>query len=92
MQRSMLAIALAVGLTGCVAVWMRGYNVESESSDAVTIKYDHHFASPGDVAMVAEASCERFGKRAASTAESTSLWGLTTVRFVCVEPSHPTGR
>jgi hypothetical protein len=85
-------IALAVGLTGWVAVWMSGYKVERENSDAVTIKYDHHFASPSDVAMVAEAGCERFGKRALPTGGSTSIWGLTTERFACVERSWSTGR
>jgi hypothetical protein len=92
MRECLFVIALAVGLTGCVAVWMSGYKVEVESSDAVTIKYDHHFASLNDVAMVAEASCERFGKRAVSTGGSTSIWGLTTVRFACVERPNSTGR
>ena len=92
MQRSMLVIALAVMLSGCVAVWMSGYQVASETSDAITIKYDHHFASLSDVSMVAEASCERFDKRALSTGGSTSMWGLTTVKFSCVKRPHSTGR
>jgi hypothetical protein len=83
MPKKTLLLTFAVGLSGCVAVWGRGYQVESESPDAVTIKYDHHFASPDDVAMVAEANCERFDKSARSSSSSTSIWGLTSVSFVC---------
>jgi hypothetical protein len=88
MFRTPLAFAIAVALTGCVAVWGRGYNVEAANSASVTIKYDRHFSSLSEVEAVANASCGGFGKHQVSRGESTSPWGLTTVTFACVEQQH----
>lgn len=86
MSRTTLLIFIALALSGCVAVWGHAYNIESQDADSIIIKYDRHFASSGDVQNVAQASCARYGKDAASQGESTSIWGLTTVPFACVKP------
>lgn len=86
MLKTACLFLIAVAFSGCVAVWGRAYEIELETSELVTIKYDGHFTSSGDVQNVAQASCARYGKDAASQGELTSFWGLTTVPFVCVTP------
>ncbi len=71
-------------LTGCVAVWGRAYDVDAASPSAVSIKYDAHFTSASNVQKVAQAKCGRYDEVAISRGESTSLWGITTADFACV--------
>ncbi len=85
MFRMPLVFGIAIVLTGCVAVWGSGYNIEAANSASVTIKYDRHFSSRGDVEAAANANCSQFGKHPVSRGELTSAWGLTTVTFDCIE-------
>jgi len=84
MKKIAVALALAGTLAGCVVVWGRGYEVEAETSEWITIKYDTHFASLDEVQQVAEASCGTHGKRAIMRGQDKSIWQLTTADFDCV--------
>jgi hypothetical protein len=86
MLRAILIVLAINTLVGCVAVWGRAYQIGAETANSVTIKYDGHFTSSGNVDRVAQASCQKFGKAAAKQDESTSIWGLTTVVFTCHRP------
>lgn len=83
MPRTLLTLALAIVLSGCVAVWGRAYTIEAENTDAVTIKYDRHFTSAEDIRKIAAASCAQSGKSPGEPHETTSMWGLTTAFFAC---------
>jgi len=78
-----IAVALAALLSGCVVVWGRAYEVEAETSEWITIKYDSNFTSLGEVEQVAQESCNAHRRRAVVRDQSMSLWHLTTVTFDC---------
>lgn len=84
MKNLIIAVALLVLLSGCVVVWGRSYEVEAETSEWITIKYDTTFASLADVRQVAQASCDIHGKRAVFDDQSMNIWHLTTANFDCV--------
>ena len=83
MSKAALIILVATALTGCVAVWGSAYKVEAADENSVTIKYDGHFTSSTNVHNVAEANCQKFGKSPVKQDESKTIWGLTSVVFVC---------
>jgi hypothetical protein len=70
-------------LSGCVAVWGGAYEIESQSADAVIIKYDGHFIERGAVDEIAQKQCAPYGRRAERKSVSTSLWGISTAVFDC---------
>jgi len=76
-------VALTIALSGCVLVWGGAYEVEAETSDWITIKYDSNFTSLADMQQLADASCAVHDKRATMRDQSTSVWHLTTVTFDC---------
>ncbi len=85
MTRLACVVLAAISLAGCVAVWGGAYDIDAADAASVAIKYDAHFTSAGNIRQVAQASCERYDKVAVSRQELTSLWGITTARFACVE-------
>jgi len=85
MHRAAVLLLIAVGLSGCVAVWGRAYNIESETSESVTIKYDRNFTTLKDVNKVAQANCAEIGKKAVERHATTSIWQITTVTYGCVK-------
>lgn len=85
MHKLAAIVAMAVALSGCVAVWGRPYEVETQTSESVTLKYDRNFASLGDVEKVAQANCAELGKSAVKKNETTSIWRISTVTFDCVK-------
>ena len=83
MKNVMVAAGLAALLSGCVVVWGRAYEVEAETSEWITIKYDTTFASLAEIQQVAQASCDIHGKRAVFRDQSMNIWHLTTANFDC---------
>jgi len=77
-------MGLALFLSGCVVVWGRAYEVEAESSEWITIKYDSNFTTLDDIQHVAQASCDSHNKRAVMRDQSMSILHLTTVDFDCI--------
>ncbi len=84
MKNLITAAALLVLLSGCVVVWGRSYEVEAETSEWITIKYDTTFASLADIQQVAEASCDTHNKRTVFRDQAMNIWHLTTANFDCV--------
>lgn len=84
MKNLAVAVALVAALSGCVAVWGRAYNVEAETSEWITIKYDTTFASLAEIQQVAQASCDTHSKRAVYRDQSMNILHLTTANFDCV--------
>ncbi len=85
MHKPLVVVLAAILLSGCVAVWGRSYEIESETSEAVTIKYDRNFTDLQEVKKVAQANCAEIGKDAVERGETTSIWRITTVDFGCVK-------
>ena len=78
-------LLLSIALTGCVAIWGAGYEIQSQGADSITIKYDEHFASLSEIQKVAQANCDAYDKDAVKRAETASPWGITTVSFACAK-------
>jgi hypothetical protein len=78
-----IALGLILMLTGCVIVWGRAYEIEAETSEWITIKYDSNFTSLADIQGLAQASCDTHDKRAVFRDQSTNILHLTTVDFDC---------
>lgn len=84
MSKAVFSLAMFLALSGCVLVWGRAYEVEAETSEWITIKYDTTFTSLPDVQQVAQASCATHDKRAVFRNQSVNIWHLTTANFDCV--------
>ena len=84
MSKAAFSLAMFLVLSGCVVVWGRPYEVEAETSEWITIKYDTTFTSLTDVLRVAQASCGTHNKRAVFRDQSMDIWHLTTANFDCV--------
>jgi PBP1b-binding outer membrane lipoprotein LpoB len=84
MSKVAVILGLALVLSGCVVVWGRAYEIEAETSEWITIKYDSNFTSLPDIQQVAQASCDAHDKHAVFRDQSTSILHLTTVDFDCV--------
>jgi hypothetical protein len=84
MSKAVFALAMFLALSGCVVVWGRAYEVEAETSEWITIKYDTTFTSLADVQQVAQARCDTHRKRAVFRDQSLNIWHLTTANFDCV--------
>ena len=80
-----LAVALLMTLGGCVAVWGQSYTIDSESTDAVTIKYDSNFTTEDRIQKVADDICHRYGDKVARLHDSDrSIWRIVTATYDCV--------
>ncbi len=85
MYKAFLVVSVTIALTGCVVAWGGTYSIETQTPDSVTIKYDGNFMTPEKIQKVAQATCEGYGKNAVKQEESTSVWRLTTVSFLCAK-------
>jgi hypothetical protein len=74
---------LALGLSGCVAVWGENYKVEFASPTSITINFDPGLTNMGEVQHVAQTHCARYGKDAVPGASQDSMWELRTTSFDC---------
>jgi hypothetical protein len=83
MREIAIALGLTLTLSGCVIVWGRAYEIEAETSEWITIKYDSNFTSFADIQQVAQTSCDTHDKRAVFRDQSTNIVHLTTVDFDC---------
>jgi hypothetical protein len=83
MRKVAISLGLALMLSGCVIVWGRAYEIEAETSQWITIKYDSNFTSLADIQQVAQTSCGTHDKRAVFRDQSTNIVHLTTVDFDC---------
>jgi predicted small secreted protein len=83
MHKIVPTFLLSMVLTGCVAVWGAGYEIQNQNADAITIQYDTHFASLAEVQKVAQANCDAYDKDAVQRGQSESMWGISTVSFAC---------
>jgi len=85
MPKRVVALLMATSLCSCVAVWGRSYEIESATSEAVTIKYDRNFTTLKNVTEVARRNCAEIGKSAVKRDEIKSLWQINTVTFDCIK-------
>lgn len=77
-----LALSL-LALCGCVAVWGQPFDIQSKSSDAITLKYDRNFTDAAEMDRIAQAHCDAYDGKAVKRDEATSMWNLTTVTYDC---------
>ena len=84
MRRAVAMAMMLTALAGCIAVWGRGYDIEDETSESITIKFDEHFADLSDVEVVAREHCGRYRKTAVLRERTKSMWGITTLDFGCL--------
>jgi hypothetical protein len=75
----------SLALAGCIAVWGRAYEIQSESPDSVVLEYDSTFIDKADILAVARGSCEKRNRDAVIQSEETSIWNITTVSVGCAE-------
>lgn len=83
MREIVVSAAVSLLLSGCVIVWGGAYEIDEETSDGVTIKYDSNFTSLKQMQQVAQTSCSTHNRRAVLKDQSMSIWHLTTVDFEC---------
>jgi hypothetical protein len=81
-------LALAI-LSGCVMAWGGSYNVESQDSSSILIKYDPAVTNLRNVYRVAEEHCNQFKENAVPQDVTKSAWAITTALFVCKNTTAP---
>jgi hypothetical protein len=83
LRKAVLIGSVTFALSGCVAVWGGPYEIESQTADAVAIKYDGHFIGRDAIDEIAQKQCALYSRRADLKSATTSLWGISTAVFDC---------
>jgi hypothetical protein len=79
------ALALACGVSGCLAVWGATYKVRYQNETGIGIDFDPLVTTLGNVQVVAQGHCDRYGKGAFVRHEDKNTWGVRSIQFVCRE-------
>jgi hypothetical protein len=81
--RISFALALAANVSGCLVVWGSTYKVRYQSETSIGIDFDPAVTTLGNVQVVAQDHCGRYGKEAIVRHEDTNSWGVRSIEFAC---------
>lgn len=62
MKSIIIALALALTCSGCVAVWGQSYKITVQDSNNITIRYDTALTSSPSIQKIAKTHCNQFNK------------------------------
>ena len=82
-HKTMGTLALAATVSGCLAVWGSTYKVRYQNETAIAIDFDPKVTTLGNVQIIAQDHCDRYGKDAIVRHEDTNSWGVRSVQFSC---------
>jgi len=82
-QKAMGALALAASVSGCLAVWGSTYKVRYQNETGIGIDFDPMVTTLGNVQVVAQDHCNRYGKDAFVRHEDSNNWGVRSIQFAC---------
>jgi hypothetical protein len=82
-RQALCALAMAVSVSGCLAVWGATYKVRHQSETAIGIDFDPSVTTLGNVQAVAQEHCGRYGKDAVAQTKDTNGWGVRSIQFSC---------
>jgi hypothetical protein len=78
-----LAVLAAASVSGCLAVWGSTYKVRYENESAIGIDFDPTVTTFGNILVVAQEHCGRYGKDAVLHTKDTNAWGVRSIQFNC---------
>ena len=87
-RQCIYTLAMAASVSGCLAVWGSTYKVRYQSESAIGIDFDPTVTTLGNVQVLAQEHCARYGKDAVVRDEDTNAWGVRSIQFAC-RPRNP---
>ena len=82
-RRALAVPAMAAALSGCLAVWGSTYKVRYQNETGIGIDFDPLVTTLGNVQVVAQDHCNRYGKDSVVRHEDKNAWGVRSIQFAC---------
>lgn len=79
----LIMLSIAVAASGCIAAWGSSYKVQLETPSLIAIDFDPGATTMGNVQVVAQQHCDKYGKDAILQSSDTSGWGIRSATFLC---------
>lgn len=86
MKNILCTVLACIALSGCFAVWGRGYHIETHTKSSITIKVDPAISDTKETKKVAQSYCAQ-GNLVAVAGETTrTTYGLMVITYDCKPP------